>query len=350
MTAVGFIKKRKREETLTAFLGLAVLLCVFSSDALKGAVKGLELCFLHILPSTFPFMVISSIISSCLTGNRGKLLSSVFIGNLSGYPVGGKLCGELINSDTSFIEALLTLTCCIGAGPGFTVGAVGTGILRSTQMGLLLFSSQVLTSLTAFILLLFVRKRRTESAHKQREFIFSKVLTDAVREGCSASLTICGFVVLFSCLLGIFENILSSLDGGLGMLICGFLEVSSGCARASFDMSPFGFAMLGAILGFGGLSVFCQLTAITLSSKLSTRTLFLSRMLSGALGGFYTLLLFSFFKDSIETMAFDSGLHSVTHNPLPLAFCLCLLFGVLLICDKKTAEINFRLKNVKSNL
>lgn len=348
MRAVGFIKKRKREEALTVFSGLAVLLCVFSESALKGAVSGLELCFLHVLPSTFPFMVISFVINSCLIGNRSKLFSSVFTGNLSGYPVGGRLCRELINEKTSDTEALLTLVCCIGAGPGFTVGAVGTAILKSTRMGALLFLSQILTSLTAFILLLFVRKKTSDVYRKKDEFIFSRVLTDGVKEGISASLTVCGFVVLFSCLLGVLSGVLPSLYGNTGMLICGLLEISSGCAKASVDMGYLGFSILGGLLGNGGLSVFCQLTAITLNSKIKIRTLFLSRMLSSVLGGFYSLLLFHTFKDSIETMAFDGDLHSVSHNPLPLAFCLCLLFGVLLICDRRTAEINFRLKNVKT--
>lgn len=247
MRAVGFVAKRKRQETLTVFVGLTVLLCVFSSAALKGAVTGLELCFHHILPSTFPFLVISSVISSCLTGNRGRLLSSVFTGNLSGYPVGGRLCTQMLSSKTSSLESLLTLVCCIGAGPGFTVGAVGTGILQSTQMGALLFLSQILTSLTAFILLLFVKKKTEEKPCEQTEFVFSKALTEAVREGCSASLTICGFVVIFSCLLGLFEGALSSLDGNVGMLICGFLEISSGCARATHDMGALGFSILGGL-------------------------------------------------------------------------------------------------------
>ncbi|MBR5134864.1 MAG: hypothetical protein IKV35_04640, partial [Clostridia bacterium] len=96
---------------------------------------------------------------------------------------------------------------------------------------------------------------------------------------------------------------------------CGFtclLEVTSGCMEAATlgALAPF---WLGAALGFGGLSVHGQIAAVTVDRRLLDWRFFRTRLLHALLGGWFSFLLFAWFKPlPASVTASTAALSSVT--------------------------------------
>ena len=344
MTVMGLKMSKKRLLALFAFALMPVLI-LFSSGAASGAQSGLLLCAKHILPSAFPFLVLAEIIAKCIDAR--SVLPAVIVGNLSGYPVGGRLCTGLVKR--SGADTVLLLACCIGAGPGFTVSAVGS-VLNSEGAGLLLFCAQLLSSLTALVLLLILRRKQNVKAAGEPSFDcappFADIFVEAVKGGCTSMLYICGFVTFFSCISGVLCEISGITDGVSGVLMYGALEISNGCARASLRYGAAGFSLLGGLLGFGGVSVFFQLAAITRKSGIRIFELLLSRLLSAALGAVYSIALYSAFPAAISAAATGFTAKANIHS-LPVVSALTLLICTLLCCDASTGYVTLLRKKIK---
>ena len=341
---------RKNPALLAAFSAMLVI-SAFSEDALYGAARGLDLCFLHVVPATFPFLVLADMIGTYSAASGSVLLGGI-TGNLSGYPAGGRICARLTgSSDYSDAEKILLLTACVGAGPGFLISTVGTGILGSSGAGVLLFASQILTSATAaFILFLKRRGKQKNVSGSSRQgkrpadggrngFSFPAVMVESTGSACMSMLYICGFVTFFSSLIGIAEGIAGDVSGIPGMMLAGLLEISNGCGRADLFSGAAGFALLGGLLGFGGLSVFCQLAAVTSGSGITVKQLAVSRAAAFFLGAFYSLILWASFPAAVSVSAFDPLFNPSSFNSLSVAVPLCILFCVLFCADKRTGKL-----------
>ena len=154
---------------LAALCALFVL--IFASDrVIASAAYGLRLCWELILPSLFPFFVVSALLSRLdfpgLAGQRlaplakklfhvsGAGATALFIGLTGGYPLGASYLAELEEQGRlSPRETERLLGFCNNSGPAFLVGAIGAGIFHSTRIGLLLYTSHGLAAILAGILL-----------------------------------------------------------------------------------------------------------------------------------------------------------------------------------------------------
>lgn len=271
-------------------------------DAARAA---LSLCAVTILPSLFPFFVLSILLSRLgiprtlglrlggaaerLFGVSGAGITALPVGLLGGYPMGAACVSELLSSrEIDENEAGRLLLFCNNSGPAFLIGAVGIGAFGSARAGFLLYAAHVLAALLTG--LLFRRpcggrkKARPASAEP-----FASAFPAAVRQAVSAALTVCGFVVCFSVLLGLLEA--WGLPALLGLvtperraLLCGFFEIGSAVgALRGLGPSPARLALAAAILGWGGLSVHCQTAALFCESEISLRTHSLGRLCSALL-------------------------------------------------------------------
>ena len=328
-----------KTEVLTVKKERWILLCIFtallmltvgSRAALDGAAKGVELVLWRVLPSALPFMILAN-----LTGRYAgrQLLPALLTGNLAGYPAGASLCVRLADG-FSETDTFLLLTACVGMGPGFTIGTIGTAIFQRPSVGVILFASQLLTSLTAAVPLLLRRRGHASLPSECHPFAVS--LTEAIKESSRSMLSVGGTIVFFSCLLSAAADRFGFPRGRLGMTLAGLLEISNGCARATPSFGESGIVLLGFLLGFGGVSVLCQLLAITQESGIPAKTVLLSRLFASLLGGGYTFLLCRLFPAALESATFSPATDFAAFHPFPLAFTLCLLVLSLLLCDRRT--------------
>ena len=122
-------------------------------------------------------------------------------------------------------------------------------------------------------------------------------------------------------------------------LLAGILEVSCGCVEAagSGAAAPF---LLGFIMGWGGLSVHCQLAATLHEHKLLDRNFFISRLLHGLLAGGLSLLLFRFVPLPLDVFSpmQDARITPFTTSAAA-SVALLLMCAMLLLTGKGPARL-----------
>lgn len=150
-----------KERVRDLLLGLALLcatlaLMLYPQPSMEAAKSGLALCYNVIIPSLFPFFVLSSLVVELgLAGYLGRLLeglmrplfhvsgacaSAFALGFIGGYPVGAKTAISLYeNGMCTKTEAERLLAFCNNSGPAFILGVVGAGVFASSRVGVLLY-------------------------------------------------------------------------------------------------------------------------------------------------------------------------------------------------------------------
>lgn len=295
-----------KDKLTAAAAGAAMLALCFSGGAVvESARAALQLCASTILPSLFPFFVLSILLSRLgvprslgrrlaplagrLFGVSGAGLTALPVGLLGGYPMGAACAAELLERgeiDREEAERLLLFV--NNSGPAFLIGAVGVGVFGSPRAGFLLYGAHAAAAVLTALLLRRPAGGRSGAKPATAE-PFAAAFPAAVKQAVGAVLTVCGFVVCFSVLLGLFEH--WGLYSFLGLrtqerrsLFCGLFEIGSAVgALRGLSPSPAHLALAAAILGWGGLSVHCQTAALFADSEISLRRHTLGRLCSAAL-------------------------------------------------------------------
>lgn len=318
---------RRMFPILAALCALFVLITA-SSQVIACASEGLRLCGELIVPSLFPFFVLSLLLGKLgfpeALGRRlspltqqlfhvsGKGATALFIGLTGGYPMGAAYLAELLDQrELSPREAERLLGFCNNSGPAFLVGAVGAGVFDSVKAGLLLYSAHIMAALGTGVLL------RSDHAPDGEELLpptaaplpFAQALSEAVRGAVPALLNVCGFVILFTVFTGLLEanGFLSFFSGILTRflpleaqqsraLLLGFWELGSGVgALRGLALSPVSLALSAGIVGWGGVSVLFQSLAVLADLPVKPGKMLLGRMISAVLGAAFAWLLGALF-------------------------------------------------------
>ena len=111
----------------------------------------------------------------------------------------------------------------------------------------------------------------------------------------TSTLAVCGYVVLFSALLGMLTP-LQALPPLARALCAGFLELGSGAAALrGLPTTPPVLAAASFLLSWGGLSVHCQTMSLLQGSGLSTRCYWSGKLLQALFSAFLAgLVIFLF--------------------------------------------------------
>ena len=310
----------------------AALLLARPVPAMEAVREALRLCSETIVPSLFPFLVLSSLLTALapmdtlrrlcapvmarLFGLDGAGAAVLVLGFTGGYPVGVRTAAALYRAgQLERRDAEHLLAFCNNSGPGFLLGVVGVGVFHSARAGLTLYAVHILSALLTGLLLRPRGKKRAPAAVGRaaaaREHIsLSAVFTQAVTGAFAAVLNICAFVLFFMIALRLlsFTGALHLLSAALAALLApfgmtehlacalfaGFLEISTGSACLQGAPLTAGTAALAAfLLGWGGLSVHCQSLLFLLETDLSCRPYFLGKFLQGLLSALLAFLWFS---------------------------------------------------------
>lgn len=323
-----------RQKTRDLLLGLALLcaaaaLVVWPQESIDAAKTGLRLCYNVIIPSLFPFFILSSLVVELgLAGYIGRALEGVMrplfnvpgscacalaLGFIGGYPVGARTAIELYEKGMcSRTEAERLLAFCNNSGPAFILGVVGAGIFADSRVGLLLYLAHAAASLCVGLLFRFYKRgeeaRQSAGRLQFRSRRFSEAFTGCVRDACSGTLNICAFVVFFTVVIRTLTvsgalpaaaGAVSALLSPLGFtrrwserLLTGALEISSGVWSLTEGGSLSGrLSMAAFMLGWAGLSVHSQVLSFLGGSGLSVRTYLVGKALHGGLSALFAALL-----------------------------------------------------------
>lgn len=316
-----FSKAKIRDLCLGAVLVTAGAgLLLWPKEVINAGQDGLELCGSVIVPSLFPFFVLSTLIVGLgLAEYPGRLLhrimwplfrvngncvSALVLGLIGGYPVGAKTTAELYRGGLcSKTEAERLLGFCNNSGPAFLLGVVGAGVFGSAQVGILLCLIHIAAAILVGLVFRFYRSGRDGPSHERfhpgprQTARVSEVFAQAVRNSCSSVLNVCAFILLFGVILrlltlsgaiGALAGLLAKLFSPLGLtrfwaerLLGGFVELSNGVAGLPAGDRAGGIPLAAFLLGWGGLGVHCQTMSLLQDSGLSMRPYIAGKFLHG---------------------------------------------------------------------
>lgn len=315
----------KKKLAVILALGAFYAFALSSKAVTESCRQALTLCAELIIPSLFPFFVLSVLlgkigfpahISKALAPFAEKLFnvsgagaSALIIGLTGGYPMGAAYIAQMLKSGAiSPKEGEQLLAFCNNSGPAFIIGAVGAGVFTSSSVGLFLYAVHIAAAICTGVLVRFFipKSDRQEQITTQFDAMpFPSALAESVRSGVLNVLTVCGFVSFFFVLTALFDanGMLSTAVGYIGAkthlelhfvraLIVGAFELGGGIAamRGLAD-TPINLALAAFMVGFGGLSVHFQTRAVLTESGAKGGLHFAGRLISASFAALFAYFL-----------------------------------------------------------
>ena len=289
---------------ILACLCLCGLLVWFlaGSDQVRAVMQeGLALCARSVIPSLFPFMVVTSLLLSLGLGELaapwlaglmeplfrvpGAGSAALLLGLIGGYPIGAQTAAELYRGGLATrAEAERLLAFCNNSNPVFLISVLGAGVFGSVRAGVWLWLIHVLSALLTGLVFrgtgADARACRTAKRPVFRAAGLIPAFVGAVRSSVSGMLSVCGFVLFFY----VLAQPLAALGGRLGPCL-GITELFSLTPLLTPD--AFGFVLAAGAAGWGGVSVLCQTLAVLEGSGLRLRNCLLGKAVQSA----FSLLL-----------------------------------------------------------
>lgn len=371
---------------LLMVLSFAVLLLLYPEESCSGAKAGLMICFDLIIPSLFPFFVLSSLLVSLgfatLIGTwlnklmwplfrlNGSCAAALILGAIGGYPVGVRTAAQIYEDrECTSQDALHLSAFCNNCGPAFLFSVAGVGIFSSKSAGFLLLGTHLTASLLVGFIFRFypfpkAKEEKALTSSSQQLSCFSSAFPNCVRDSFSSTLNVCAFVIFFSVLLRLgscsgflcwtAEHLSQILPSVFSPAVChsfiaGIFEVSTGIYTLSeICTSPAALPLAAFMLGWGGLSVHCQSLSFLNRCVSSLIPYFLGKLMQGLLAAFLTAILSTFFFSlpaptnvSVETVFLGGSTLQLLQQEL---FAIWLLSGgYFLLYSKKGVEIRNKL-------
>lgn len=317
------------KKTLPAAIVFLILLLSFPSICVEGAKAGLLLWFNTIIPTLFPFILITNVIRDLggipllekifapaisrlfKTGPGGSY--PVVLGFLCGYPMGAKAITDSLSCHRiTKTEADYLLSFTNNPSPVYMISYVALFILKAPQMGPLII---VISFLTAMITAYFYRclflkkpsqargkkypagqaaatdlaKKPAKGALPSAESFFDQSIVSA----CELLVKVGGYMILFS----VLSACLNSIPGIFPLaacIFCGLLEQTTGLHLLLVQSFPTEIktALAMVIICFGGLSITAQTYSVIHSQGLSIKRYFFMKLLAGLIAGALALAWF----------------------------------------------------------
>ena len=252
------------------FFGAALLF--FPDVSATAAREGVTLCLQTVLPSLFPFFVLSSLLVQSdvprllsramagvmypLFGVSGAGASALILGLLGGYPVGARTVAELYGrGEIAQEESEQLLAFCNNSGPGFFLGVCGTAVFSSARAGMYLYLIHVGAALVTGVLLRrdLGLPRRKAVSRQRAPFDLAAALAAAVQGSFAAVGSVSAFVIFFMVLLRLLSLVpaLAALPPLPRAALFGFVEMTNGVN--ALPATRAGFVLCAAIMNWGGL-------------------------------------------------------------------------------------------------
>ncbi len=360
---------------ITVFIACMV---IFPAAVLEASKAGVYAWWNIVFPALLPFFISSELLLGYgVVHFMGVLLEPVMrplfnlpgagsfviaVGYTSGFPVSASLAARLRKDRlcTRFeAERLMCFT--NNASPLFMLVAVGVGMYNNPRLGALIAGCHYLGNLLLGLLLRFYKTNDPEYIHKTciRENLFrravaemqkayrsnprpfGKMLGDAVSSSINKLLVIGGFIVVFSVIIKVsaLTGLMALITRAIGLaavplgfmnetvrsLSWGLFEITLGTKAAAEAAVPLIQKAISTsmILGWSGISVLAQVSAMISDTDLKMGLFIICRFLHSILAG---ILCFLFLRtDAILTWLASP----VTAGALPPAHSFSWLASLL---------------------
>ena len=257
------------------FAAFAMLMMILDSKTgIYGAAEGLRFCIQVLIPSLFPFIFLSIILTGSLTGRKISVLRPLaslcgipkgaeilfLTGILGGYPSGAQAVAHAY--ETGCIDkkqAGRMLGFCNNAGPSFLFGIIASQFSSKATVWILWLIHILSAIITAMILPI----KSNESISMGRTNPIT--IPQAAKKALISMAQICGWVILSKVLICFLDRwILWILPREVQILVTGTIELANGCwALGAIPTEGLRFVICCGILTFGGLCVTMQTVSVT---------------------------------------------------------------------------------------
>lgn len=299
--------------TCLAFLITAVIL-LFPADCLSFALKGLNLWFERMIPTLFPFMVLSGVIIRMdLTDAFVKMLNPILgglfrirpacvygmlVGFLCGFPMGAHVAAQLYEQgQISKAEAAYLLSFCNNIGPVYFLSFV-MSVLSLGKPAPFLFGMYGLPFLYGLLLRYTVFKEEIDACTGRKlpvrgQTSLLNAMDESVFSALSGIARLGGYMVFFNLLfiLPVLAAGIFSLSERTAMLftdgVSCLLEITGGIHLVG-NSAPY---LVLCILPFGGLSCIAQTYSMIKNTDLSITEYVMHKMILTAVTVLYYLLI-----------------------------------------------------------
>ena len=255
-----------------ASVGL-LLLILDAKTALFGASEGITLCLRSVIPSLFPFFVLSILLVDALTGLSIPILRPIgkicripsgaepllAVGMIGGYPVGAQSVSHAYQKgQLSEKAARRMLGFCSNAGPAFLFGMIAAKF-PNLWMAWALWGIHILSALFVGVLLPGKSERPIHISPDQQCSV-----ADALKKSITVMAGVCGWIVVFRVILSFLSRwFLWLLPDWSQVAITGVLELANGCcALDRIENIGLRFIVCSGILSFGGICVSMQTCSV----------------------------------------------------------------------------------------
>ena len=263
---------RKTKALISALCML--LLILDTKTAIAGAAEGIELCIRVLIPSLFPFFIVSIQLTNLFAGFSFPLLRPVirllqipkgseslfFIGMLGGYPVGAQAISQAAKNGTlDKDDAMRMMGFCNNAGPAFLFGVISSQFPNLIYTWLIWAILILSTLFTAIIL----------PGGSQKEIKLLKTKSISFAESMETSIKalsgVCGWVIIVRVILAFLERwFLWILPTTPHIALQMLFELANGSVILnSIENIGLRFMICTAGLSLGGFCVLMQTISVT---------------------------------------------------------------------------------------
>lgn len=331
----------KKNYVICFFISILIIIFLINLDqSMKSAIDGCKLWFTSILPTVLPFTLICNL----LIAYDGISLYSKFLGPLfckplglskncsfpitasilCGYPLGAKYSSDIYNLgyiDKDEYTRLLNIA--TNCGPLFIMGPVATAMFGNIKLSYILLIGNYLSPI---IIGIFTRRKKTYVKNTPTISIpnnnknFGEILKDSLDQSINTTISIGGFIVLFSIIIGIiknstnlglFFNHLESLIhipiNSLYSITLGSIEITNGCniiATSTLTL-PIKLSIISFLCSFSGLCIIAQVSSFISKDKIPILKYSLLKLLQGIISSVITFFTSILFLGSINTSSID---------------------------------------------
>jgi len=314
---VSVIKKLKYVFRITVIIYLIYCL-IFKFGIIKTEIlTALSLWANIIIPSVFPYLIISQYISNSYLTEKipGRFISFIFgihkcsikaviCSVLCGYP-SGAICARTLydNGEIDIKEAQRLICFTNNAGPLFLISAVGTSLLGSTQDGVVIYLIQLMSSFTYGMI---TREKniachcKTIKKHTHTKGDFCVFVKNAV----NICINICGFMiaayVMVSAVCIFTEDTLGFFF--LKPYIKCFFEITAGIKELCvIESKKLIFPLVCGAVSWSGFSVIMQIKSVA-GDILSIKTLCKAKFIQAVFSFLIALCYKSFiYRETLST-------------------------------------------------
>lgn len=356
-------------------IGISILIVLFAANinlSLNAAIEGSKLWYKAILPTTFPFVVICNLLIYydgislyskilgpliCKPLNLSENCSFPIVASLlCGYPLGAKYCVDLYNMNyLDKDEYLRLLNIASNVGPIFLIGSVAAALLNNIYLGYILLTSSYLSIIFIGII---TKKKRTSSKtsslrlNKKYDFNFGIAIKSAIENAINTTLSIGGFIIIFSVIIALIKNIssihslCSYIENTLNLpfdtiygSFLGSIEITNGCSILSrLDLQlPLKISIISFLCSFSGLAVITQVSSFVSSTNIKYSKYIFLKFIQGIFSFIVTFILMNL----LPTTAYSSSIILHSHFNIVYMFIPLLLLLLLTIILKIANNLFF---------